>query len=159
MCHLATWVIDRKLNENHGKLFKNWYSLPVFSCTIWLMILCQGVQSHEKATRYRNNCTFCPFQRHSEWPLTYTQTRHTYQISYPYKWGKPFLPSRIRSHCNCHLTRMPKMPKDVRQGYSNLSIPRIEQDTDMVATANLFDQMSVASISWTWKIEIFDETR
>jgi len=42
---------------------------------------------------------------------------------------------------------MPKMPKDVRQGYSNLSIPRIEQDTDMVATANLFDQMSVASIS------------
>jgi len=39
------------------------------------------------------------------------------------------------------------MPKDVRQGYSNHSIPHIEQDTDMVATANPFDLMSVASIS------------
>jgi len=97
MCHLATWVIDRKLDENHGKLFKNWYFLLVFSCTIWLIILYQGVQSHEKAIRYRNNCIFCPFQRYSELPLTYTQTRHTYQISYPYKWGEPFLPSRNRS--------------------------------------------------------------
>jgi len=39
------------------------------------------------------------------------------------------------------------MPKDVRHGYSNHSIPHIEQDTDMVATANPFDQMSVVSIS------------
>ncbi|KAF5355958.1 hypothetical protein D9756_003990 [Leucocoprinus leucothites] len=26
MCHLATWVIDKKLDENHGKLFKHWAS-------------------------------------------------------------------------------------------------------------------------------------
>ncbi|EKM83652.1 hypothetical protein AGABI1DRAFT_123986 [Agaricus bisporus var. burnettii JB137-S8] len=26
MCHLATWVIDKKLDENHGKLFKYWAS-------------------------------------------------------------------------------------------------------------------------------------
>ncbi|KAF9056431.1 SprT-like family-domain-containing protein [Panaeolus papilionaceus] len=24
MCHLATWVIDKKLNEHHGPLFKSW---------------------------------------------------------------------------------------------------------------------------------------
>ncbi|KXN87546.1 HMG box-containing protein C19G7.04 [Leucoagaricus sp. SymC.cos] len=26
MCHLATWVIDKNLDENHGKLFKYWAS-------------------------------------------------------------------------------------------------------------------------------------
>ncbi|KDR85254.1 hypothetical protein GALMADRAFT_234003 [Galerina marginata CBS 339.88] len=26
MCHLATWVIDNKIDEHHGKLFKNWAS-------------------------------------------------------------------------------------------------------------------------------------
>ncbi|KAF9454955.1 hypothetical protein P691DRAFT_799965 [Macrolepiota fuliginosa MF-IS2] len=26
MCHLATWVIDKKLDENHGRLFKHWAS-------------------------------------------------------------------------------------------------------------------------------------
>ncbi|KAH9486658.1 HMG box-containing protein C19G7.04 [Psilocybe cubensis] len=26
MCHLATWVIDKKLDEHHGKLFKYWAS-------------------------------------------------------------------------------------------------------------------------------------
>ncbi|KAJ3576265.1 hypothetical protein NP233_g517 [Leucocoprinus birnbaumii] len=26
MCHLATWVIDKKLDENHGKRFKHWAS-------------------------------------------------------------------------------------------------------------------------------------
>lgn len=26
MCHLATWVIDKRLDENHGKLFKYWAS-------------------------------------------------------------------------------------------------------------------------------------
>jgi len=26
MCHLATWVIDDKINEHHGKFFKTWAS-------------------------------------------------------------------------------------------------------------------------------------
>jgi len=145
MCHLATWIIDRKLDEKHGKLFKNWYFLLVFSYIIWLMILYQGVQSHSKTTKYRNNCTFGPFQHHSELSLTNKQTRHTYQISYPYKWGKSFPPVIVLSYS--HLSRVPKMPKDVRKRYSNYFISDIEQDTDMVATANPFDQMTAASIS------------
>ncbi len=24
MCHLATWVIDQKINEHHGNIFKKW---------------------------------------------------------------------------------------------------------------------------------------
>ncbi|KAF8912916.1 SprT-like family-domain-containing protein [Gymnopilus junonius] len=27
MCHLATWVIDKKVDEHHGRLFKSWASL------------------------------------------------------------------------------------------------------------------------------------
>lgn len=25
MCHLASWVIDKQVNEGHGRIFKKWW--------------------------------------------------------------------------------------------------------------------------------------
>lgn len=113
MCHLATWVIDKKLDENHGKLFKYWCVTQDMRRS-WTILILHTRAS--KVTKRRPDIEISVFHvpriHRTQYIWMALQTRHDYEISYPYKWGtlsmKLFL-----VYCSDFGVRMPELPKNV----------------------------------------------
>ncbi|PPQ78197.1 hypothetical protein CVT26_007574 [Gymnopilus dilepis] len=69
MCHLATWVIDKKIDEHHGKLFKYWASL----------VMKKRPDIHVSVS-LNAMVTF-------DFPdKDLCKIKHDYEISYPFEW-------------------------------------------------------------------------
>jgi hypothetical protein len=90
MCHLASWTINKNPNEGHGKIWKTW---SILICCIRSPIS----ESYSRAasvmkTRREIQITVGNCALSSEMFYSYIpQTKHNYEITYPYEWRKSAL--------------------------------------------------------------------
>lgn len=54
MCHLACWIINRNLKENHGNIWKGW-SVDNKPSNAFTYLHLKGSKGHEQKARRRNH--------------------------------------------------------------------------------------------------------
>lgn len=149
MCHLATWIIDKKIDEHHGKLFKFWYggSRDTVRRTYCInAIKSQGSPCYEQTPRDRRFGLYskinCPHLLNCVSLLNRSSMTTRYHI---HLIGVRFSTANLSSKSDM-LYRMWEVCKNV-----TILLPLVSTDwrlVGMVGSANQFVRKNAVSIEW-----------
>lgn len=88
MCHLASWVIDKQVNEAHGQIFKKWWESTHYVGFLSILTIIDRGSRVMKAfpdVEVTVGHLACSTQGMST--DEHKKTLHTYEISYKYEWS------------------------------------------------------------------------
>jgi len=89
MCHLATWVIDNNQKEHHGPLWRAWsVSIVLQQLLSFSVHRYRAAKVMRKRPEIEITVSYSRVFPRFAVNMNREQTRHDYEISYPFEWGE-----------------------------------------------------------------------